>query len=141
MCRQQTASKHVVFIINVTLPPLTAIFSKKAPNPSCGQGAMLGAEHTKMTTMWPLTQDASCVVGGRPGTDHCSTKDEFDYRRTYNVGVVERAREAFSEEDLKAKLGGTEAEHRQRHPIRWEPWSKKWSEVVAMAAWQQGILW
>ena len=67
-------------------------------------------------------------------------EDESDYRRAYNVGAAERAREAFSEEDSKAKLeyrGGAP----QRHSRQWGPWFKKWSEVVAMAAWEQGLLW
>ena len=52
-------SAHGILIIHVTIPPLTAVFTEKVPNASCGRGVMLGAMlWAKMTTMWSLTQDA-----------------------------------------------------------------------------------
>lgn len=70
---QQLLSEHLLYVnqlhltlvvstINVTLPSLISFFTKHVLDASCGLGATLEDENTRMTT---LPQEAYCALGER----------------------------------------------------------------------------
>ena len=93
----------------------------------------------------------SLLTSGRKAQEQITAvqKGEFNYRRVCNTGAAEGTREGYSEEGLKSKLD----HHRQKIGKSilesgnsmfkvWKRghWLKKWSEGVAVAAWEQGFL-